>query len=353
MCLNPGRLPDGTEFACRKCWQCSERRIDDWVGRCLAENKTANVGHSITLTYGRDEDGNEDHFRAAWLTYSDVQKFFKLLRRDGYKFRYLVCGEYGSEKGRAHWHLLMFWQGKVPPHELTTSRWNQKRFENKYWPHGFQHWEKPNAKSIRYVCKYIQKDIGKDERQGHISMSKKPPLGDQYFYELALKYVKAGLAPQDLTYRFPEVKDTKGKPKLFFMGGATAQNFIRYYQALWFLHQSAKHHPNSTIIEEHDDRLARGRYDPIPEPRRYPVQAPFSGTGPYLGRCPEDNRATLYSDADGVRWWYRKGKEGYAWLREKETDGGTLTQSDGNTYAIAKRGQDGSQVPPPRLPRNQ
>lgn len=313
MCTTPSLLPDGTEVSCRKCWQCLERKIDDWVGRCIAENKTAIAAHSITLTYGRDENGNEDHYRAAWLTYSDIQKFFKRLRRDGYKFRYLVCGEYGSTKGRAHWHLLMFWTNKVPPHELTTRV--AKRFENKYWPHGYQHWEKPTPASIRYVCKYIQKDIGKEEKQGHLSMSKKPPLGFLYFQNLARKYVDAGLAPQDLVYRFPEVRDKNGKPKDFHMTGTTARNFIEQYKSLWSLTQGG-HFPNSTLIEEHDDKLARGTYEPTKEPFRFPIKPVFLGSGPFIGRDPIEEREGLYSDNEDGRFWYRKDEEQYTWQKE-------------------------------------
>ena len=319
MCVEPGRLPDGTEFACRKCWQCRERRVDDWVGRCLAESKTAVAAHSITLTYGRDDDGAEDHMRSAWLTYSDVQKFFKLLRRDGYKFRYLVAGEYGAMKGRAHWHLLMFWTNKIPPHEL--SGYAAKRFTNKYWPHGFQHWERPTAASIRYVCKYIQKDIGADERQGALHMSKKPPLGDAYFRDLAAKYVRQGLAPQNLIYRFMDVKDAKGRTKDFYMNGTTARNFIEYYKAEW-ARSVGGHHPNSTLIEEHDDKTARADY--LPEKDRWGwrgVHAPDGGTGPFEGRDPMTGYHCLYSDLFGYRWWYRENEDHRRWQRGEKIEG--------------------------------
>lgn len=354
MCLTPGKLADGTEFACRKCWQCQERRIDDWVGRCIAENKTAVAAHSITLTYGRDEYGNEDHMRSAWLTYSDVQKFFKLLRFDGYKFRYIVCGEYGSTKGRAHWHLIMFWQGKVPPHELTVTKRNERRFENKYWPHGFQHWEKPSPASIRYVCKYIQKDIGKAERQGHLSMSKKPPLGFDYFRDLAGRYVSQGLAPQDLTYKFADVYGKDGTRKVFHMSGTTAHNYIEQYKAAWlrqrggFWMMGSRHGqdwPNSVLIDEHDDKIARADYFPEKE-RFHRLKAPWGGSGPFLGHDPLLKQQRAYSDDDSGRWWYRPTEDGYAWQRENATSE-TGQSPEGTQYRKASRGEDGNPPPPP------
>lgn len=249
MCVKLSLLPNGSEVNCRKCWQCREQKVDDWVGRCLAESKTSTACHSITLTYGEDETGEKDHLRAAILTYSDLQRMFKHLRVDGYKFKYFAVGEYGSMKGRAHWHLMIFWAGKVPPHELSTV--TEKRFHNKYWPHGFQHWEKPTAKSIRYVCKYIQKDMGKDERQGHLAMSKKPPLGNEYFHKLAGKYVAQGLAPQDLFYSFPEVKDKNGKPKRFYMTGVTATNYLEAFCVQWAA-SGQGFTPNSPVVDEYE-----------------------------------------------------------------------------------------------------
>lgn len=243
MCINPSLLPNGVEVACRSCWQCRERKVNDWVGRCIAESKTAVATHSITLTYGADETGQEDHIRAKLLTYSDVQKYFKLLRFNGYPLRYFAVGEYGSTKGRAHWHLIVFWQSKVPEHKLN------ERFMEKHWPHGVSFWEKPSAASIRYVCKYIQKDIGKDERQGHLAMSKVPPLGAEYFRRLADRYIENGLAPQKLDYSFDEARNRDGKKTRFVMFGATADQFLAYYTERWEAIHGG-HWPNSELVDD-------------------------------------------------------------------------------------------------------
>lgn len=182
MCISPNLLSDGQSVACRKCWQCLEHKIDNWVGRCIAESKTSVASAFITLTYGRDEHGNESHVRAAVLTYSDVQKYFKQLRNRGVKLRYLVVGELGSAKGRAHWHVLVFFPKTVPDgfwdygrnswHPAVREQpvwvpivWNQ-RFNEPCWAHGFSHWtlmsdaewqrgDDGSAEgSVRYACKY-------------------------------------------------------------------------------------------------------------------------------------------------------------------------------------------------------
>ncbi len=251
MCLHPNFIKElGVTVGCRKCWQCVQKAQLDWVGRCIAEYKTSTIAHDVTLTYGRDPDQRPDHERATVLFYSDVQKWFKRLRKDGFKFRYFVVGEYGSEHGRSHWHLLIFWQGPAPKVQLKTRRVQGK------WNLGWSYWREPSLDGIRYMCKYIQKDQGDEERQGHLSMSKKPPLGTEYFQELADKYVCEGVAPQDLFYTFPEARRQNGERLKFQLQGKTAENFLTQFLQSWKSRRPKRHLPNSELIEKFQDRQA-------------------------------------------------------------------------------------------------
>lgn len=265
MCNQPGEmyLKNGQRISvpCRKCELCRDTKINDWVGRCIAEGRTAAAARSITLTYGRDEQGNEDHLRAKVLTYSDVQKYFKLLRRHGYPCRYFAVGEYGAEKGRAHWHCIVFFQNEVPRHILAPPREDREndsefRFMERHWPHGWSFWEDVTPRSIRYVCKYINKGMGQDERQGHIALSKKPPLGHEYFKRLAERYVEQGIAPQDPYYHFGDVLDRKGMPVKFYMRGVTLDNFLRHFHLQWWKRWN-RHPPPSELCEDFCDRMTK------------------------------------------------------------------------------------------------
>lgn len=261
MCVKPGLLRNGQLIGCRKCWQCKERRINDWVGRNIAESKTAIACNFVTLTYGRDlRLGTVDHERAAVLTYSDVQKFFKSVRKAGYKLRYFCVGEYGTLKGRSHWHVLIYWTTKnIPKFTLDV------REDSPFWKHGFVQWEKLTPQSIRYACKYIQKDIGEMERQGHLAMSKKPPLGDEYFRRRAQQYVDQYLAPQDLGYGWPEVMDRNGKKLSFMLGGKPAENFISAYLELWRAQHGKAHSPWSQLVEDYQDKFLEDETKTIDE----------------------------------------------------------------------------------------
>lgn len=264
MCIALRRMwvPQRGEYVdvpCRECWQCIENRVNDWVGRCIAESKTTVGGTlAMTLTYGRDEEGREDHPRAKVLTYSDVQKFLKLLRYHGYPARYFSVGEYGSEKGRSHWHIVLFFVDRMPPlvgvdeyaravvegREVERFMWH--RLDEKgqvvivdrkpalWWKHGLIHVEDVTYGSVRYNTKYICKGIGEDERQGHLMPSKKPPLGTAYFRQLAERYVAAGLPLKGLGYSFDECRDEDGNLVEFWLHGKAAEDYVEHYIETWW-----------------------------------------------------------------------------------------------------------------------
>lgn len=250
MCISPYRLNNGHLVGCRLCWQCKEQTINDWVGRCIAESKTTKKTLAVTLTYGRDQYGDDKHINAMVLTYSDVQKFFKRLRKDGYKFRYFVVGEYGSNKGRAHWHAILFFKNKIPEGiELN------KRISQKHWTHGYSYYEKVTHASVRYVCKYIFKDQKDEEKDTQLRMSKKPPLGHAYFQSLSQEQINAGLAPQDLYYSFPEVTNKKGEIVKFLIKGRSAENYLQSFIDGWKIKYGNRFEPWSQVVEDYRDGL--------------------------------------------------------------------------------------------------
>lgn len=248
MCLAPNILVTGELVGCRKCWQCVQRRIDDWAGRCIAESKTADASIAITMTYGRDSEGTENHMNACVLTYSDVQKFWKRLRKAGYKFKYLIAGEYGSLKMRAHWHAIIWFTGKVPDLKL-----NGKMQDWDMWGHGHVVPEPVHINSARYLCKYILKDEQDDHAQSHFAMSKKPPIGTEYFQYLAEKFVQQGLAPQTPEYIFSDITKRNGEPDVFYMSKTVLRDFLHHYVNCW---KSTRpdHLPASELVEEFQDK---------------------------------------------------------------------------------------------------
>lgn len=270
MCIAPTILEDGSQVACRQCWQCIENKVNDYVGRNIAENLTATYTHYVTLTYGRVQN-EEHHARSLLLTYSDVQKLLKLLRFYGFEVRYLVAGEFGSKNGRAHWHIILHWQGALPAGiklndpffmwaRLDPETGEQARDVNGdpafFWPHGFAHFQEATHEAVRYCCKYIQKDLKDDKAQAELHYSLKPPLGFKYFCELAERHVANKLAPQTLFYSFPNVTKRKRgtmdtfEPVEFMLQGKMAEKYIQHYIDTWRrAWPELRHTPPSPVVD--------------------------------------------------------------------------------------------------------
>lgn len=361
MCINPVLLPNGQQVACHKCWQCRRRKIDDWQGRCIAEGKHCAAVHAVTLTYGRDRHYDAvDHVKAAVLTYSDVQKYLKSWRAEGYAVRYFVVGEYGPMKGRAHWHILLFWGFHVPERELG------KNIECPMWEHGHSYWQMGTPETVAYVCKYIAKEVAGEEadelRQYHMGLSKYPPLGDAYFRLLARQHVLQRLAPQDLFYSFDGVLDSKGKKKKFVIQGVSRENFLRYFTEGWW-DLWGDHPPNSELLEAFDDdqalkgspdearRILAGEKAKVPGYRDVVKQTHFTGVVskptnddlrrwmiPQRLKFSESLNVWLYQFEGGQSPWYwaKDASGSYGW---REKIGGGAIYTNGQSYGDVSRGK--------------
>lgn len=297
MCINPSLLQSGSLVPCRNCWQCREDRTNDWVGRCIAETKTATAANFVTLTYGRDDEGQSDHIRARVLTYSDVQKFFKRLRRSGYAFKYFVVGEYGSAKGRAHWHALMFWRGRKPPTDTSG------RAHITEWPHGHVDWDEVNTETARYVCKYLTKDAHDVEAQAIFHMSKRTPLGAEYFQQLAGRYVENGLSPQDLYYSFPESRNAAGKLVRYYLTGASAELYLKGFISQWRQRHGNDNWPGSELIEAYLDKKAGKTIGQIIGPKREYGHKPIAAPEGAQIRFSDIHNAYYADTSEGRLYW--------------------------------------------------
>lgn len=259
MCLNPHSIEDAegnqVEVACRSCWQCRSNRVNDLIGRCIAEQSVSAKALAVTLTYSGDTP------QSAVLRYSDVQKFLKYLRagdwkqNNGYDVRYICAGEYGSRKGRAHWHIILFFQGKVP--DLAFDR----RIEWKYWPHGFVYAQNPDYGGFKYVLKYALKDTHIGGSVKTLSMSKRPPLGHSFFMDLADTIAEKGLAMWSPDYYFSDVVDSKGAIRRFWLQGRMREMFLERYCDTWQRLYNKLPPYTDFLYENYLDPIARKQLD--------------------------------------------------------------------------------------------
>lgn len=304
MCSSPRNLQNGSVVGCRKCMQCMSVRAQDWVGRCIAESRTAVTTRFVTLTYG----GGNTNPASEVLTYSDVQKYLKRLRKSGHNFRYFAVGEYGSKKGRAHWHLILFYQSQAPEIYLNA------RIDEKHWKHGFSQWEIATNASIRYVVKYLYKDAGADEsKQAKFVLSKNPAIGVPYFQKLAMDYATQGVSPRDSFYWFPDVLNSKtGKPELFYLSKTSAAGgvFLSSFVEAWKTVHGNDRWPHSDLVDWWCDRNTvleePLRFEkPVYGPRKPPA-APPGGSTPLFSA----SHNCYYSETIIGRLWYYLNPQG-------------------------------------------
>ncbi len=241
MCKSPV-LINSMALPCHKCRDCRANRHSDLIGRCLAEQCTSSLTLAVTLTYRGF--GPE----TAVLHYRHVQLFFKKLRKARYKVRYICAGEYGSKKGRAHWHVVLFFRGKKLPQIVQAPDARQgddiflPRFDNDdaarydwpHWDHGFAYFQDAGEGSFAYLMKYAMKDLGDPMQDRGLAMSKLPPLGHDFFMQMALDLVEARLPIHEPTYRFSHVQ-YKGKARVFWLQGRMREMFLEKYFDLWAL----------------------------------------------------------------------------------------------------------------------
>lgn len=223
----------------------------------MAEKSTSAFTYSLTLTYGSDTQNKRDG--AAAFRYSDVSAFLKRLRRAAtYAFekaqaeaierntplndtrtpyvRFICAGELGSQKGRVHWHVILFsntdllslgsfknFQTKKP---VTTRE--QKisvgkkpvRLEWSLWDHGLVTFQEPDQGGISYALKYVLKDQfnevasrgtmreHKSEKyaNGYFRMSKLPPIGALWLGQKLDRLHEARSCPTSLNLSLPEYR---------------------------------------------------------------------------------------------------------------------------------------------------
>lgn len=157
-----GRIRRELLLPCGQCIGCRVQRVNDWTIRCLHEAQMSGLSCFLTLTY----DDNNIPPRGD-LNYPDFQGFMKRLRRyRAYRGqqspRYFVGGEYGSKKGRPHYHALLFGffpDDRVPyPTENEYPMWSSPTIE-KLWGKGRHNFGLVTPESASYVAGYATKKI--------------------------------------------------------------------------------------------------------------------------------------------------------------------------------------------------
>lgn len=155
------------QVPCGQCVGCRLERSRQWAMRCLHESSLYKRNSFITLTYDDKhlpENGS--------LRYEDFQLFMKRLRkRFKYSIRFYMCGEYGENFGRPHFHACLFNHDFDDKVFWKTAGKGSKLYRSKaleeLWPFGFSSVGDVNFESAAYVARYIMKKITGDAAATH------------------------------------------------------------------------------------------------------------------------------------------------------------------------------------------
>lgn len=173
---------------CGQCIGCRLEHSRQWAIRCVFEAQMHKKNCFITLTY---DDQNKPENNS--LQKRDVTLFIKKLRKKyGSKIRFFMCGEYGSQLDRPHYHLCMF-NHDFEDKKLWNVRDNVKLYRSKelekLWPKGYTTIGDVTFESAAYVARYCLKKISGEKKEEHYgnrqpeycNMSRRPGIGKAWW----------------------------------------------------------------------------------------------------------------------------------------------------------------------------
>lgn len=158
----------GLTLPCGQCIGCRLDRSRDWATRITHEAQMHDVNSFITLTY--DDQHLPPRFS---VEKREMQLFMKRLRMliEPVRIRYYLCGEYGGQSNRPHYHAIIFgydfpdktlWR-KTPAGYLTY----RSRLLEQAWDKGLSEIGTVSVESAGYVARYVTKKITGDQADEH------------------------------------------------------------------------------------------------------------------------------------------------------------------------------------------
>lgn len=186
---------------CGRCMGCRLDRARDWAVRISHEVSLHEHTCFVTLTYD-----NEHLPEGATLVKKHCQDFMKRLRKsiEPARVRFFLCGEYGGQNKRPHYHVLLF--GYRPDDAwLWTVRNNCRVFRapslEALWTFGNSEFGEVTPASADYVARYSVKSAEQDADRfvrwdsetgetwevepEFCLMSRKPMIGELWFRKYA------------------------------------------------------------------------------------------------------------------------------------------------------------------------
>lgn len=152
------------QVPCRRCDTCTTFKRLQWRERAMLEvGRTHLLGRRswmVTLTFSpphlagilmraKSSEPRDVELEA----YPHVQRYFKRLRKNDHRFRYLAVYERGEVTGRSHYHVLL--------HELGPRPIPKDQIEFWWRSHVHARLVSPDDGASSYVTKYLTKSLAR------------------------------------------------------------------------------------------------------------------------------------------------------------------------------------------------
>lgn len=202
---------------CGNCMECRRAHAAQWAFRCCKEAKEYKDNIMVTLTYNDDnvpkgtkiDPDTGECSESLTLCKRDVQLFIKRLRKH-YKdqnIRYYMCGEYGDQFGRPHYHIiffnlkvedLYFWRYSKCEWSKDKNMLFRSKTIEQLWNKGHVELNEVNYETCCYVARYVEKKwkghnsdehyLLKGQVPEYTCMSRRPGIGYAFYQKNKEKF---------------------------------------------------------------------------------------------------------------------------------------------------------------------
>lgn len=161
-----GKIRRALTLPCGQCIGCRLERSRQWAVRCVHEASMHEENCFITLTY--DDEHLPPH---GSLVYRHFQLFMKRLRKRAPGVRFYMCGEYGEQFKRPHFHACLF--GYRFPDMVLFKRGGSgcdvftSAILSELWTDGFASVGELTFDSAAYVARYCTKKMTGPDAESH------------------------------------------------------------------------------------------------------------------------------------------------------------------------------------------
>lgn len=171
---------------CGKCLGCLEDKQKDWSFRILQESLDY-VGRTWFVRLSYRDSSLVYGSQVPTLYKPHLSLFIRYVRRVT-ECRFFACGEYGDEKNRPHYHVILFLKEQMSKYDVIN-------LVESCWHHGFTNVKYFNPKHAYYCAKYTVKSALYEDLEGlkepFFLMSRRPGIG----YKYVEKFKALGLNP--------------------------------------------------------------------------------------------------------------------------------------------------------------